>query len=97
MIVPVDLYTVCLGIAWSRNVPHRHMVDYYIKKITETGQLNRIRRIWLHTSGTECAAGAGFSPMGLQNMVSGFALISLGALIAALIFLMEMVMFKFFN
>ena len=92
--LPIDLYSVSLSIAWSRDVPHRHLVDYYIKKMLETGQMDRIRRIWLRTSDTKCGKGAGFTPMGLENMVSAFAIISISAVISACTCLLETVASK---
>ena len=87
--LPIDLYSVSISIAWSRDVPHRHIVDYYIKKIMETGQIDRVRRVWLHSPDAGCGTGAGFSPMGLENMVSAFAMISAFALLSGFILLLE--------
>ena len=87
--LPIDLYSVSISIAWSRDVPHRHIVDYYIKKIMETGQIDRVRRVWLHSPDAGCGTGAWFSPMGLENMVSAFAMMSAFTLISVCILLLE--------
>ena len=87
--LPIDLYSVSISIAWSRDVPNRHIVDYFIKKIMETVQMDRVRRVWLASSDAGCGTGAGFSPMGLENMVSVFAMISTFTLISVFILLLD--------
>ena len=87
--IPIDLYSVSISLGWSRSVPHRHLIDYYLKKMLETGQLDRVRRVWLHATHEDCESGAGFSPMGLENMVSAFAMIFLLAFISVSILLGE--------
>ena len=65
-------------------------MDYYLKKMLETGQLDRVRRIWLQSTKDDCESAAGFSPMGLENMVSAFSMILLSAFISVSIFLGEL-------
>ena len=70
-------------------MPHRHFFDYFINKMKETCQLNRIRKKRQSKPRSDSGAAGEFVSMGIQNTISAFALIASAILLAAVLCLIE--------
>ena len=87
--IPYDVDKGLIAMAWSRNLPHRHFFDFFINKMKETGQLDRILKKWQAKPRSDCGAAGEFVSMGLENMISGFALVGLAVILATCVLVME--------
>ena len=85
--IPGAISTEYVSIAWSKNLPHRHFLNYFINKMKETGQLDRIMQKWLNKPKADC--GEQDESTGIQNTVSIFTLLGLSLVLSALVFLIE--------
>ena len=83
-----------LGIGYSKGLPHRHIFNYFINKMKETGQLKRIIRKWLPKPREDCNAAAAFISLGLENMISAFAMFTAIAVLAVVVAFFERFVFK---
>jgi hypothetical protein len=89
--IPFNLDSNIIAMAWSPNLPHRHLLDHFLGKMKESGQLSRILRHWLPESKPDCWESGQFKSMGLENTVSAFALVAGAVLLAFLVFIGELV------
>ena len=89
--IPFDISTSRIGFGWNKHFPHRHMFNYFLKKMIESGQVDRLLRKWKPRVGhlPDCGTSAGFPSMGMENMVSAFALIGVAVALAACILIWE--------
>ena len=87
--IPYDVDTGLIAMAWSKQLPHRHFFNYFISKMKETGQLDRILKKWQAKPREDCGSAGKFVSMGIENMISGFAMIGLAMVIAACIAFLE--------
>ena len=89
--IPYDVNTGIIGMTWNKHLPHRHFFDYFISKMTETGQMDRILKKWLPKPRSDCGANGEFVSMGIENMVSAFAMIFAAFVIAVLVLVLELI------
>ena len=87
--IPFTVNTGQLGFAWPKHLPHRHYFDYFIKKMKETGQMDRILTKWMPKPRSYCGSDGEFVSMGLDNMVSAFAMVAGGCVFAILVLWLE--------
>ena len=87
--IPYDIDTGLITMAWSRHLPHRHFFNYFIRKMKESGQLDRILRKWQAKPRSDCGAAGEFVSMGIENTIYGFAMIAVAFVLAAFIFFYE--------
>ena len=87
--IPYDIDTGLITMAWSRHLPHRHFFNYFIRKMKESGQLDRILRKWQAKPRSDCGAAGEFVSMGIENTISGFAMIAVAFVLAAFVFFYE--------
>ena len=59
--IPYDVDTGLIAMAWSKQLPHRHFFNYFISKMKETGQLDRILKNW---------QAIGFAMIGLSMVLA---------------------------
>jgi hypothetical protein len=90
MDIKFDLGSNILAMAWNPNLPHRYILDHYINKMKESGQLDRIIRKWQPLEQSGCWQSKEFKKMGLENMVFAFALVVGAVALASLLFLGEL-------
>ena len=88
--IPFTVNTGQLGFAWPKHLPHRHYFDYFIKKMKETGQMDRILTKWMPKPRSDCGSDGEFVSMGLDNMVSAFAMVAGECVLAILVLWLEM-------
>ena len=89
--IPFDVDSNIIAMAWNPRLPHRALLDHFLGKMKESGQLSRILRTWLPESKADCWGSGQFKSMGLENTVSAFALVAMAVIIAFIIFLGELV------
>ena len=87
--IPYDVDKGLIVMAWSKHLPHRHFFDYFINKMKETGQMDRILKKWQAKPRSDCGANGEFVSMGMENTISAFAMMVLGIIIASFIFSIE--------
>ena len=75
------------SIIWSKNWPHRHFFGYFLNKMKETGQIDRIVQKWLGKAESDCKVVE--KSTGIESTVSGFALLLLGLIISTIMLLIE--------
>ena len=59
--------------SWSKHLPHRHFFDYFINKMKETGQMDRILKKWQAKPRSDCGGDGEFVSMGLCLCFYGFS------------------------
>ena len=91
--IPDDISTSSIGFGWNKNLPHRHIFDFFLKNMIERGQVDRILRKWKpkQTPRHNCGTNEDFVSMGMENMVSAFAMIGAATAVAACILMLEIV------
>ena len=82
--IPDEVSGGHLGIGFTKDLPHTQFFDFFINKMKETGQMKRILRKWLPKPREDCNAAAGFLSLGLDNLISAFAMF-VGVLFLAII------------
>ena len=87
IIIPEPIHSAYTSIAWSKNFSHQHFFNYFINKMKETGQLDRIVQKWLNKPRPDCEAHE--ESTGIQNTVSIFTLLGVSVILSALVFLIE--------
>ena len=95
--IPFDVNTGILGMVWSKHLPHRSFFTYFINKMIETGQMDRILKKWLPKPKDDCGSNGEFVSMGLENMVSAFAMILTAVVFAFLLLMLEVVMRTYYR
>ena len=95
--IPYNVNSGLLALAWSKQLPHRHYFDYFIKKIIESGKMDRILKKWIPAPRQDCGNTGEFVSMGLDNMISAFALVLTGILLSLLILFIEISYHKCFT
>ena len=58
--IPYDVNSYSLSMAWKKHLPHKHFFNYFIQKMIETGQMNRIHSKWLPKPRSDCGANGEF-------------------------------------
>ena len=52
--IPFDLDVNAVAIAWNPRLPHRHILNYALAKMIETGQVDRTLKKWLTKKKQDC-------------------------------------------
>ena len=52
--IPFDLDINTVAIAWNPRLPHRHILNYALAKMIESGQVERILKKWLTKKKPDC-------------------------------------------
>ena len=52
--IPIDLDSNIVAMAWNPRLPHRHLLDHFLRKMKESGQLNRIFTKWIPDNKADC-------------------------------------------
>ena len=97
LVIPFDVNKGLMSMAWNKHLPHRHFFNYFLSKMTETGQMDRIIRKWKAKPRSDCGSQGEFVSMGIDNIISGFILLILGILLSNIILIMEMCFCKVLN
>ena len=87
--IPFTVNSGQLSAAWSKHLPHRHFFDHFIKKMKESGQIDRILIKLNPKPRSDCGYNGEFVSMGLDNMISAFAMAGLGIVVAWVALLVE--------
>ena len=87
--IPFDINVFTIAIAWNPRLPHRHILNFSLSKMIETGQVDRILRKWLDRKKVDCLGEDTFKSMDLEHTVSAFALVLAAALISLLFLVIE--------
>ena len=87
--IPFAVNTGQLAFAWPNHLPHRHYFDHFINKMKETGQMDRILTKWMPKPRSDCGANGEFVSMGLDNMISAFAMVAGGCITAIFVLIIE--------
>ena len=95
--IPFDVNTGILGMVWSKHLPHRSFFTYFINKMIETGQMDSILKKWLSKPKDDCGSNGEFVSMGLENMVSAFAMILTSVVFAFLLLWFEVVLQTYYR
>eukprot|EP00092_Neocalanus_flemingeri_P102530 GFUD01131155.1.p1 GENE.GFUD01131155.1~~GFUD01131155.1.p1 ORF type:complete len:204 (+),score=21.62 GFUD01131155.1:76-612(+) len=66
------------AMAWNKHLPHRHFFNYFLNKMVETGQVDRIGRKYITQARKDCESSGEFFSMGFENVLSAFCLILFG-------------------
>ena len=82
--IPFDVKNNPVALVWKKHLPHRHFFDYFIKKLKENGQIDKILNKWKPVR-SDCGTGGDFESMGLENIVSAFAMMGAGLVLALFI------------
>ena len=91
--IPDEVSGGHLGIGFTQDLPHAQFFDFFINKMKETGQMKRILRKWLPKPREDCNAAAGFLSLGLDNLISAFAMFVVVLLLAIILALFEKFVF----
>ena len=91
--IPDEVSSGHLGIGFNKDLPQRHFFNFFINKMKETGQMKRILRKWLPKPREDYNAAAGFLSLGLDNLISAFAMFMGVALLAIFMALLEKFVF----
>ena len=104
--VPFDVSTNIVAMPWNPKVSVRRIIDHFIRSVTkstchvgnlclrkmkESGQLDRIIRAWISKPSTDCWGASEFKSMGIEDTVSAFAVIGVAVCLAAVLFVLELV------
>ena len=89
--IPYDVNSGMLTMAWNKHLPHRHFFNYFINKMIETGQMNRMKKKWLPKPKIDCGTNGEFVSMGIENMISAFAMILIAVILAVFILTLEII------
>ena len=87
--MPFDLDVNTMAIAWNPRMPHRHILNYALVKMIESGQVNRILKKWLTKKKPDCWDDERFKSMGMEHTVSAFALVFAASSISLILLLFE--------
>ena len=87
--IPFTVNSGQLSMAWSKHLPHRHYFDHFINKMKESGQIDRILRKWMPKPRSDCGYNGEFVSMGLDNMISAFAMVAFGIIFAIVSLIFE--------
>ena len=87
--IPYAVNTGQLAFAWPNHLPHRHYFNHFINKMKETGQMDRILKKWMPKPRSDCGASGEFVSMGLDNMISAFAMVAGGFMFAIFLLIIE--------
>ena len=63
----------------------------------ESGQLDRIIRAWISKPSVDCWDSSEFKSMGMEDTISAFAVIGVAFCLAAILFLVELVIGRLFK
>ena len=87
--MPFDFDVFTVAIAWNPRLPHRHILNFALSKMIESGQVDRIKRKWLGKTKMDCLGTDTFKSMDIKNTVSAFVLVFAAASISLLFLLVE--------
>ena len=87
--IPFDVSSGSLGMVWKKQFSYKHLFNYYINKMKETGHLNKILRKYLVKFNQECENSNEFISVKIQNVFPAFLLIMVGISISSLLQLGE--------
>ena len=85
-----------IGFAWEKNLPHGEFFEYFIKKLVESGVMNKMARNYLSKPRSDCATSGEFVSMGFTNTISAFVMLLVASMAALAICLAECLL-KYWN
>jgi hypothetical protein len=88
--IPIILDSKINAFAWNPRLELSPLLDHYLRRMRESGQLQRVLTKWLPRTGADCGAGATFRSMGTENIVTAFVLLAGTMLLASIIFIGEL-------
>ena len=87
--MPFDLDVNIVAIAWNPRLPHRHILNYALAKMIESGQVKRILKKWLTKKQPDCWDNGRFKSMDMEHTVSAFALVFAASSISLILLFFE--------
>ena len=86
--IPYVIKNLQSGFIWTKHLPQRHILNYYIKKMRENGQIQRI--ITKYNQKMDCSgAQANIETLSVENVKFYFILMGLGFVLSMMILFME--------
>ena len=82
--IPGDAGSFQIGFGFQKKFPYASL-----KQSNENGQMNRILNKWTAKPRADCASGSGFDSMGIENVISAFAVVALGLLVSIIVLSVE--------
>ena len=76
--IPGDAGSFQVGFGFPKKFPYASLFNQAIKQSNENGQMNRILNKWTAKPRADCASGSGFDSMGIENVISAFAVVAVG-------------------
>lgn len=84
------------GVGFPKNSPWKPIIDRYILKFQQEGELERLQEFWLRGGCSATDGGVESSvPLGVPNFTSAFILLVGGMLLGFIILLLEHMLFSF--
>ena len=87
--VPTNVGGGFIGFIWKKHFPYRHLFNYYIRRIKETGHLDKIVKKYLSNI-HKCGAPSEFSSINIGNVYPAFLLILMGIVVSSALQIGEM-------
>ena len=83
----IGSFQVALG--FPKKFPYAEIINKVIRESKENGQLDRILKKWAVKPRKDCTSGSGFASMGIENVISAFAVIGGGLFVSFLTLFFE--------
>ena len=74
---------------WDKKLPHGHFFSQFIRKIKETGILEKFKIKYLVSPRSDCAKSDQFFSMGLFDIISAFAMLMVAFIFGTMMSLTE--------
>ena len=78
-----------IGFGFPKKFPYASLYNQAVKQSNENGQMTRILIKWTAKPRADCASGSGFDSMGIENVISAFAVVALGLLVSIIVLSVE--------
>ena len=76
-----------LSMAWNK---HKQFINYFMNKMAELGQMNRILWKWKARPRSDCGSREDFVSIRIDNIISAFVRVILCIILGTVIFLLEL-------
>ena len=87
--IPGDVGSFQVALGFPKKFIYASLLNQAIKQSNENGQMDRILKKWVVKPRADCVSGSAFESMGIDNVISAFAIIGVAVVISLLVLSVE--------
>ena len=87
--IPGNVGSFQVALGFPKKFMYASLLNQAIKQSNENGQMNRILKKWVAKPRADCISGSGFESMGIENVISAFAIVGVAVVLSFLVLIVE--------